>query len=185
MATCEAHMSEKAMPVITEANDDLRMELDQPAGVADVLIVRLIGQIDFYNSRYFGRQLRHLLENEVTRYVVDLRSLTYISSTGIGELIGFYKEVRMAAGRIVLSSAPAKFLDVLSLLGFAGFFEIVETEIAGVTHLQSAGASAVFPKFSACPICRRKLRLTREGHFRCPDCRSIVRVTRSAEIILG
>jgi len=185
MTATEATMREENIPVVTDKDDYLAITLSRPHDAKDVIVVRLAGHIDYLNSRYFGRQLRHLLSSGETRYVLDCTPLTYMSSTGVGELVGFYREVRMGAGRIVLAGMPARVLDVLRLLGFGSFFVVAGTVSEAVDHLMNIRTVTAFPTFQACPICGQKLRVTREGRFRCPECRTIVQVTAGAEIVLG
>jgi len=43
----------------------------------------------------------------------------------------------------------------------------------------------VFPKSVDCPICRKKLKASKEGKFRCPSCKTILFIDKEAKLYLN
>ena len=183
--TSETNMAERGTPQITELDDGVTIEVERSGQVPELLVVRMKGQVDFFNSRYFGRQLRSMIESGETQIVLDMRGLSYMSSTGVGELVGIDKAMRMASGSMGLFGIADSIMNVLSLLGFAGFLTISDTEREAVARMTSPDNPSPFPKVRNCPACRRGLRLAREGRFRCPVCHAVLRVSSVAEILLA
>jgi anti-sigma B factor antagonist len=74
------------------AGSDALDGLQQAAveGVVDVegaVVVKLAGELDLYNAHAVREELTRQLERKPSRLVVDLGSLTFIDSTGLGLLI--------------------------------------------------------------------------------------------------
>jgi anti-sigma B factor antagonist len=59
--------------------------------------------------------------------ILDFSSLEYISSAGLGVLMGFIEEVRSDGGDMKFASVPDKIYHVLDLLGFPIVFTIAAT----------------------------------------------------------
>lgn len=91
-------------------------------------IVTLKGQLDAHTAPDLEHFLEHLIRSEKkTRIVLDFSALEYISSAGLGVLMGFIEEVRDLGGDIKLAAVPEKIFHVLDLLGFPVVFRIHPT----------------------------------------------------------
>lgn len=67
-----------------------------------------------------------LLEPKPERVVIDCKKLQYVSSTGVGSFTSILIKCRQRSIELYLSRVPAKVTDVLSLLGFASYFPIMD-----------------------------------------------------------
>ena len=65
-----------------------------PSYIDDVLYVRLEGELDEHNASLARAQADRLIEKYVSasRAIFDLKSVSFMDSTGIGFLIGRYKK---------------------------------------------------------------------------------------------
>jgi len=65
-----------------------------PSYIDDVLYVRLEGELDEHNAGLARAQADRLIESytNVSRAIFDLKSVSFMDSTGIGFLIGRYKK---------------------------------------------------------------------------------------------
>lgn len=98
-------------------------------------VVALSGQLDAHTAP----ELEHFLEEMIriekkAKIVLDFSSLEYISSAGLGVLMGFVEETREAGGDIKLASVPEKIYHVLDLLGFPVVFSIRPTVAEAVAE---------------------------------------------------
>jgi anti-sigma B factor antagonist len=101
------------------------MGSDSEAGVH---IASLSGQLDAHTAPDLEKYLEHTIRTEGKKKVVlDFASLEYISSAGLGVLMGFIEDTREAGGDIKLAAVPEKIYHVLDLLGFPVVFSIVPT----------------------------------------------------------
>ena len=95
---------------------------------AEVAIVELDGQLDAHTAQEFERFLERIVRDEGKHQIVlDMARLEYISSAGLGVLMGLIEEVRATDGDIKLARLPEKIFHVLDLLGFPLVFQIFST----------------------------------------------------------
>jgi len=98
-------------------------ELSAPGEPLTVL--ELGGQLDAHTAWEFERFLERVVRNEnKNRIILDFHDLEYISSAGLGVLMGLIEEVRASGGDIRLAIVPEKIYHVLDLLGFPMVFQI-------------------------------------------------------------
>ncbi len=161
-------------------NAELNIRLDQ---AEDVVIVRLTGDLNTYNSTFFSDRVRLIISAGIKKYVFDLSDLRYVSSTGIGAFTGILKDL----GRIVPEGTPAtaspgemvlcgirpNVYEIFQLLGFSSFFRVFDNVDSAMLHF-IGNTAPIFPKVLICPVCSHKLRATKSGRFRCGTCKSII-----------
>src|SRR3954468_16449581 len=91
----------------------------------NVVSIELAGQLDAHTANEFERLLERIVRNEAQRRIVlDFHNLDYISSAGLGVLMGLIEEVRAAGGDIKLAALPERIYHILDLLGFPLVFQI-------------------------------------------------------------
>jgi anti-sigma B factor antagonist len=91
----------------------------------NVASIELAGQLDAHTANEFERFLERTVRTEgVRRIVIDFHKLDYISSAGLGVLMGLIEEVRAAGGDIKLAALPERIYHILDLLGFPLVFQI-------------------------------------------------------------
>jgi len=93
-----------------------------------VSVLNLAGFLDAHTAPKFQEELLTLIREERTRIVVNLKSLDYISSAGLGVFMGFIEEIREKGGDIKLSNMSPKVFKVFDLLGFPALYEIFDDE---------------------------------------------------------
>jgi anti-sigma B factor antagonist len=105
---------------------------------SSVTVIELSGQLDAHTASEFERFLERVVRDEGKRQLVlDFHGLEYISSAGLGVLMGLIEEVRAAddrpsaddlssptGGDMKLAALPEKIFHVLDLLGFPIVFQI-------------------------------------------------------------
>ena len=94
----------------------------------DVVILELAGYLDAHTVPQFETALQKLVREAHYKIIVNMTSLEYISSAGLGVLMGFIEEVRERGGDIKLSNLSERVYKVFDLLGFPALFEIVDAE---------------------------------------------------------
>ena len=71
-----------------------------------------------------------------TNFLLDLRSVTYISSTGVGSLINCYRTVAKKKGKFRLLSPSQSVKNILSISKLDGVFEIFSDERSALASFQ-------------------------------------------------
>jgi anti-sigma B factor antagonist len=91
-----------------------------------ITLIELSGQLDAHTAPEFERFLEERVRNEQKSHLIlDFSQLEYISSAGLGVLMGLIEEVRSQSGDMKLINVPDKIYHVLDLLGFPIVFEVL------------------------------------------------------------
>ncbi len=99
-----------------------------PVSQPGVTVLELSGELDAHTAPEFERFLERIVrEEQRSRLILDFHKLEYISSAGLGVLMGLIEEVRAQSGDMILTNLPEKIFHVLDLLGFPVVFRIVPT----------------------------------------------------------
>jgi anti-sigma B factor antagonist len=95
----------------------------------DVRIIKITGRLDPGDGldRLF-EMVQKFVEEEEIEYLLDLRSVTYISSTGVGSLIKCYRSVLKQKGHVKLLSPSQSVRNILAISKLDGVFEIYSSE---------------------------------------------------------
>ena len=90
---------------------------------SDELHVKLFGELDELTGSYVRIVLDGLIDDdEIKKLYIDMSSLSFMDSTGIGVLIGRYKRLKPRGIPIYIQS-PTPIVD--RILGLSGMYEIM------------------------------------------------------------
>ena len=94
-----------------------------------VRVIKVTGRLDPADGadQLFDTIQRFVEESEVD-FLIDLRSVTYISSTGVGSLIKCYRSVLKMKGHVKLLSPSQSVRNILAISKLDGVFEIFSNE---------------------------------------------------------
>jgi anti-sigma B factor antagonist len=84
----------------------------------------------------FRNTLRELLQKGATKLLLDLSQVTYLDSTGIGELVGAYTSAHNANAQIKLARLPAKIYNLLQITKLVTVFEIFDDEAEAIASFK-------------------------------------------------
>jgi anti-sigma B factor antagonist len=91
-----------------------------------IQIVRVQGYLDTSTFPKLQDHLQEIIEKEKYRIIVDFSDLNYISSAGLGVLMGMLQEVRQFNGDLKLSNMAPKIRNLFDMLGFSRLVRIYE-----------------------------------------------------------
>jgi anti-sigma B factor antagonist len=86
----------------------------------------LSGELDSTGATAPRDCLALLLSAGPSRIVIDLEGLSFIDSSGLGDLVGGLRQARDVSGNVVLSRPNGFVLHVLELTGVIDVVEIVD-----------------------------------------------------------
>jgi anti-sigma B factor antagonist len=75
-----------------------------------------------------AEMIQEFAEEGENDFLLDLRSVTYISSTGVGSLIKCYRSVLKKKGKVKLLSPSQSVRNILTVSKLDGVFEIFSDE---------------------------------------------------------
>jgi anti-sigma B factor antagonist len=106
--------------------------------VGDVTIVDVSGRITVGEGNVALREIvRQVLENGRNKILLNLQEVSYVDSSGLGELIKAYTTVQNRGGHLALLDPSKQVRDLLRLTRLASIFKI-ETDEAGAIQSMSA-----------------------------------------------
>ncbi len=104
---------------------------DQPAGSDRFIGLTLKGYLDAHTVTEFESHMDRLMEQGGRRYLLDISELNYISSAGIGAIMGLTQRLRRNEGELVLLRPNEKVFKILEKLGFTKIFRLAWTREEG------------------------------------------------------
>ena len=82
------------------------------------------GEIDNDTFEKFESVLKEVIDNGAVYLVIDLSNVTFMSSSGIGVLLGCRADLAEIRGELILIGTPSAVQDALSGLGFNNLFSM-------------------------------------------------------------
>jgi anti-sigma B factor antagonist len=96
-----------------------------------VRLFRLAGEFDMAGVDRFERSLPVGRTSEGATFVLDMRELTFIDSSGLRAVVIADQRVRAEGGRLIVVRGPARVNEVLEVTGVAQRIELVDVPPAG------------------------------------------------------
>ena len=104
----------------------------------NVSIIELKGKITIGSGDVQLREtINKLVDSGKKNILVDMKDVTTIDSSGIGELVGCYTTVTNKGGRLRLLHLPPKIQDVLTVTQLITVFDVYENEPEAVASFGS------------------------------------------------
>ncbi len=88
-------------------------------------IVKLIGSIDSVSTQNVEEYLTNLLNSETKFIIIDFSEVSFISSAGIGILLGTVSSLRQRGGDLIFMKIPSEISDIFEILNISDYFVIV------------------------------------------------------------
>ena len=95
----------------------------------DVTVLDMSGKITIGEGSVALRTaVRRLLEEGKKRILLNLGGVSYIDSSGIGELVSSYTAINKEAGQLKLLNLTQKLRDLLTITKLLTVFDVYESE---------------------------------------------------------
>ncbi|MFB5661578.1 anti-sigma F factor antagonist [Alteribacillus sp. HJP-4] len=115
---------------------NMEMELEQ---VNNVLCIRLQGELDHHSSQKLRLQVDDYLKKGTVRHIIfNLEALTFMDSSGLGVILGRYKQISKNGGEMVVCSVTT---PVQRLFELSGLYKIVRQESREQDALEKLGVA--------------------------------------------
>lgn len=105
--------------------------------VGEVTVLELIGKITIGEGSVQLRDaVSHLLDTGRKKIILNLEGVTYVDSSGIGELVSRYTTTKNQGGQLKLLKLTKKIKDLLMITKLLTVFEIYEDEEAALASFK-------------------------------------------------
>ncbi len=105
---------------------DLSTTVDSAEGL-QIHIVHIQGYLDSSTFQELQDHLQGLIDQDVNRLIVDFAQLNYISSAGLGVMMGMMQEVRQLDGDLKIVNLSEKIQNLFDMLGFSRMIRIYDS----------------------------------------------------------
>ncbi len=114
----------------------------------DVTILDLDGRISLTDALWsasgvvLGKVIRELVKNGERKILLNLKGVTYVDSSGIGELTGALTSVQRQGGELKLVNPSPRVLELLRMTRLDTMFDIRDDENSAIQAFSSRLATA-------------------------------------------
>jgi anti-sigma B factor antagonist len=119
---------------LSTGTDSLAFSVSREAGHA---VLSVTGNVDAGTEQRFRDALTSVLAHGVARIVVDLSRVAFMSSAGIGVLMGVRRVLADAGGSLALAAPHGEVAQVLSITGVAEAIPVAACVADAVAALDS------------------------------------------------
>lgn len=106
----------------------------------DVLIVRLSGELDHHEAENLRDKWKDMMyKNPIKHVILNLENVSFMDSSGLGVILGRYKEVLQLGGEMVVCSISP---SVKRLFEMSGLFKIIRLEENEAFALETLGVAS-------------------------------------------
>ena len=104
----------------------------------DVTVLDLLTPLTGDNSRQlFQPQIEALLQEGKRNFVLNLREMNWLNSSGVGSLVAIHRRVAEHNGRIVLAEPNARVKEIMKVLGMTTIWKSYPTVEEAVTSFHA------------------------------------------------
>lgn len=105
----------------------------------EVLCIRLSGELDHHTADELRNRTMDAIENEGIRHIVlNLEQLSFMDSSGLGVILGRYKQIKQLDGEMVVCAISP---PIQRLFDMSGLFKIIRLEPTEENALQRLGVA--------------------------------------------
>lgn len=104
--------------------------------VQDVTVLDLVGRLTSTDGvGELGGRVATLVSDGRTRIVLNLGQLSYMDSSGLGEMVSCYSTLQKVGGVIKLAQTTARIQDLLAITKLVTIFDSYDTEALALASL--------------------------------------------------
>lgn len=93
----------------------------------DTLVVYITGELDQCSAQGIRRELDALLEDRrVRRLVMDMQDMTFMDSSGIGVVLGRYRQLAARGGSVAVRRMNSHVTRIFNLSGMGQIIENIK-----------------------------------------------------------
>lgn len=100
----------------------------------DIVVLRPEGKITFGDGdQELGEAVRTQLDKGARRLLINFEGVSYLDSSGIGELVGCYTSILNRKGELKLCGLNSRIFNLMQMTSLHSVFEVKDTEAEALT----------------------------------------------------
>jgi anti-sigma B factor antagonist len=101
-------------------------------------VLYITGRLDLAGGAMLKEQVKKLLTSNNSSIHLNLNSVDFINSSGLGALVSTMKEIRLARGRLTMSNLASYVQEIFDITQLSHIFEIFKTEEEALNSYRAA-----------------------------------------------
>ncbi|MFM7407461.1 MAG: STAS domain-containing protein [Cuspidothrix sp.] len=93
-----------------------------------VKVIALSGSFNASNANEFQATIKEVITNEISIVLVDCHALTFMDSTGLGNLVLAFKTLRSSGIQMIICSINEQIRILFELTGMDSIFTIIPNQ---------------------------------------------------------
>lgn len=106
---------------------------------ADIDLIKVAGFLDAHTFEKFEETINNIFTQARFKIIVDLADVEYVSSAGVGVLMGAQTEADENGGKVVLLKPAGSVVEILDALGLSAIFTVAADRQEAVAALRAEG----------------------------------------------
>ena len=102
--------------------------------IDDLSVVDVAGEVDVFSASVLAEQLTQLFDAGRRTVVVDLTSVTFLDSTGLGTLVAARNRAEEEGGQLPIIGSGERVMRLFRITGLDEVFEIYPSIDAAITE---------------------------------------------------
>ena len=99
----------------------------------DITILLPEGKITLGDGdQEMGEAVRQALEKGARKIVLNLEKVTYMDSSGVGELVGCYTSIKNRGGELRICGMNARIFNLITMTSLHSVFDVKDTEAEAI-----------------------------------------------------
>ncbi len=103
----------------------------------DITLLRITGDLDMYTLPKAKSVINELMENERFKLLIDLRSMDYIDSSGLGFFIGTLKKLKEKGGDLKLINLNNYIQGIFKLINLNYIIDTFDDQAAAIERFRN------------------------------------------------
>lgn len=105
--------------------------------LGSVLLVRLKGELDHHTASNLRFTIEDLMSErkEILHLVLNVKDLSFMDSSGLGVILGRYKEIEKKKGQMIICSLNSMIYRLIEMAGLFKIISITSTEEEALSEL--------------------------------------------------
>jgi anti-sigma B factor antagonist len=95
------------------------------------------GEVDVYTAPKFREQLQEAEQSGAHALVVDAAGIEFIDSSGLGVLVGVFKQLRRRDAALAVAAAQENVAKMLKITGLTNVFMMADSVAAAIEDLDN------------------------------------------------
>ncbi|MGM0369705.1 MAG: STAS domain-containing protein [Bacillota bacterium] len=100
------------------------------------LIVDLTGEFDLHTAGYFKEKIENYLDSEVNNLILNLQTIDFIDSSGIGAILSIYKKIEQRGGKMAIINISPTLKRVFEISGVLNVIDVYDNRREAVKNIQ-------------------------------------------------